>query len=213
MTGVCVMAKAPIAGSVKTRLVPPLSREQAAALASAFLVDTWRVATALVGARVLLARAGDPSAFPGELAGVDSVDQVGGDLGARIESSIAAALERGSPALVIGADLPGLPVAHLGAARAALETADCVLGPSADGGFYLIGARRWVPGMLRDLPWSQPRTREAAIARLASIGLTVGAAPAFDDIDDPADLATLRAALAIDPTRAPATAAALARMT
>jgi rSAM/selenodomain-associated transferase 1 len=212
MTAVCVMAKAPVPGRVKTRLVPTLSDEQAAELAAAFLIDTWRIAAALPGARPLLARAGAADRFPAALAGVDAVDQRGADLGARIESALVAALERGSPALVIGADLPGLPLAHLEAARAALAGADCVLGPSDDGGFYLIGANRWSPGALADLPWSRPETREATAARLESLGLVVATAPPFDDVDDPADLERLRVALRAGPDRAPATAALLARL-
>lgn len=210
MTVVCVMAKAPVAGQVKTRLVPPLRPAQAAALAAAMLADTWAAAAALAGARTLLARAGDPARFPPELGGVDAIDQRGADLGARIEQSMGAALERGAPALVIGADVPGLPVSHLEAAAAALAGADAVLGPSADGGYYLIGARRWRPGLLEDLPWSAPDTRAATRARLESAGWTVAAAPAFDDVDDPGDLAALRRRLDAGELVAPATEAALA---
>ena len=212
VTTVCVMAKAPVAGRVKTRLTPPLRPEQAAALASAMLIDTWSVAAALPGARALLARAGDADRFPAELAGVDAVDQRGADLGARIESSIAAALERGGPALVIGSDLPGIAIAHLASAAGALATADAVLGPSADGGYYLIGARRWRPGLLDNLPWSSPETREATRARLQAAGWTVAGAPPFDDVDDLEDLVRLRARLAAGELVAPATAAALARI-
>lgn len=212
MLTVCVMAKAPVAGRVKTRLSPPLTADQAASLAAGFLLDTWSVASQLDGASLFLSRAGPAGLFPPELAAVDAVDQRGSDLGARIESALLEGLERGSRVLVIGSDLPGLPLAHLEAARDALERADCVLGPSSDGGFYLIGARNFAPGTLADLPWSSPRTRASTIERLESRGFSVELAPPFDDIDEPSDLDALRARVIAAPDSAPATHRALAAL-
>lgn len=210
-TVVCVMAKAPVPGRVKTRLSPPLTAEQAARLAAAFLEDTWAAATALPGARVLLAHAGDRASFPASLADAPGFPQdPDPDLGARIEAVARAGLERGSPVLVIGGDLPGLETAALAAAEAALEQHQAVLGPSPrDGGFYLIGVHRCQAGLLAGLPWSRPDTFEACRARLVERGLAPALVQSHDDVDDAADLEALAAALAAGTITAPATAAAL----
>ncbi len=207
------MAKAPVAGTVKTRLSPPLTAEEAAAVAAGFVLDTWASAREAFGDRLILSYAGRLSDFPLRLRAATAVCQTGNDLGARIESAIDAALsaDRESPprAIVIGSDLPLVPPSHLTAAAQLLDTADICIGPSADGGYYLIGARRWQPGLLEGLPWSASNTAEATCARLRERGYAVAMAQAFNDIDEPAELAALSAALAADPSAAPNTAAVL----
>jgi len=123
------MARAPVPGRAKTRLCPPLSYEQAAELAAAFLLDTWRTASRLDGAMTFLSYTGDRDEFPPELADVTSFEQHGGDLGARIEHTACLGLSRASSVLVIGSDLPGLSTGHLQAARTTLDYCDAVLGP------------------------------------------------------------------------------------
>lgn len=211
-TAVCVMAKAPVPGQVKTRLVPPFSRQQAAALAAAFLEDTWAAACGVDGAVVVLARAGGSERWPSAVADAQTIAQPGGDLGARIEAVAAAGLERARAAVVIGSDLPGLPTAHIVAARARLEESDAVIGPSSDGGYYLIGLRRAIPGVLGGVSWSAPETRQQTIDALRAAGLSVGFAPAFDDIDDPADVERLRTELFAGTVVAEATERALATL-
>lgn len=209
---VCVMAKAPVPGRAKTRLSPPLSPEGAARLAAAFAIDTWSAAASLADARPLLARAGPLERFPPPLCEAESFPQPEGDLGARIEGVAAAGLERAEVAILIGSDLPGLPVAYLEQARAALAERDAVLGPSADGGYYLIGLRRRVPGLLRGIPWSSPATRRATAERLRRAGMPAAEIARFDDVDEPQDLVRLRGLLAAGRLEAPATAAALAAL-
>lgn len=210
-TAVCVMAKAPVPGRVKTRLVPPLSAEQAAILAAAFLADTWRAASALDSAIVLLACAGD-GRWPQAVAGAPRFPQPEGDLGVRIEAACAEGLARAPAVLVLGSDVPGLPTAHLRAARRALDDSDAVIGPSADGGYYLIGVRRPIRGVLADVAWSAEDTRDQTIRVLCRAGLSVGFAPPFDDVDEPTDLDELRRGLSAGTVTAEATRRALATM-
>jgi glycosyltransferase A (GT-A) superfamily protein (DUF2064 family) len=132
---ICIFAKPPVAGGVKTRLASALGPEIAAELARAFLDDTMAAVRALGWARVAVA-----STAPHE--GVETLLQGEGDLGARIERVLRAALADAPFAIAIGADAPALPRRLLEAARDVLQRADEVLGPADDGGFYLLGLRR-----------------------------------------------------------------------
>ncbi len=191
------MAKAPIEGQVKTRLCPPYRPADAAILASAFLLDTWSIANAAFERPAVLAFAGPLAGFPMELAKVDKFEQRGLDLGERIGAAINTVLSqrtdnnRVSAALVIGSDLPGLPVKHLHTARELLVDSDICIGPSADGGYYLIGAKRWHATALSEIAWSTNRTREQTIDDLRKRGFTVCLAPSYDDIDHAHDLDAL----------------------
>ncbi len=91
-------------------------------------------------------------------------------------------------AITIGADTPGLPRAAIERARAALVTADAAIGPTEDGGFYLLALRRCPAGLLGDLPWSQPSTFAATLARLHDRGLSTVVLDSWFDVDRPADL-------------------------
>ena len=155
-----IFAKTPVPGLVKTRLVPPLTACQAAGLAEAFLLDSLRTAAALEGVEAELAY-GPPESGPdithwadrrwaGETAGLGPRPplrpQEGGDLGQRMCAALAVALADGvQRAVIIGTDSPDLPALMLRAAFAALETADAVLGPCPDGGYYVLGASRVPP--------------------------------------------------------------------
>ncbi len=207
----CVFAKPPRAGEAKTRLAPALGAEGAAALARAFLSDTWELVTRLPWARPVLASTGP---WPEGLlpSPVEVWQQGEGDLGARMERVLRRGLEVCPTAMALGADSPGLPAAHLEAARAALSGADAVFGPSEDGGFYLLALRRLPAGAFADLPWSQPETLERTEARLRSLGLTVARVAPFFDVDVPEDLARLEAELGAGRLHAPSTAAALATL-
>jgi uncharacterized protein len=207
----CVFAKPPRAGDAKTRLAPAVGGEGAAALARAFITDTWATVTLLPWARPVLASTGP---WPEGLlpAPVEVWQQGEGDLGARLESIFRRGLEVCPAAMALGADSPGLPLAHLEAARAALADADAVFGPSDDGGFYLLALRRLPVGALANLPWSQPETRARTEERLMSLGLTVAHVAPFFDVDVPADLERLEAELNVGRIQAPATAAALATL-
>lgn len=210
---VCVMAKAPVPGRAKTRLCPPLSHDEAAELAAAFLIDVWKAATTLRGAKAFLSYSGERDSFPPELARAQGFHQKGADLGARIEHTARTGLEHAGMVLVIGSDLPGLSTGYLQSARSALHTHDAVLGPSRDGGFYLIGLRECPVGLLADLPWSEPETGEATHRRLVEWGFEVTTAPRFDDVDTIEDLMALRNGIVAGSLLAPASAQVLSRLT
>jgi len=206
---VCVVAKAPRPGRVKTRLCPPLAPQAAAALASAFLVDTWASATA-DGREAVLVLEGDVNDLPAPLRSAPRWPQAEGDLGARMEAAARRCLRDRDAAILIGTDAPGLPPSLLAGAEAALERYDAVLGPALDGGYYLLGLRTCPPGLLADLPWSAPNTLEATEHRLGERGLATARLPTWFDVDDAPSLGLLQQALRADWVRAPATADALA---
>ena len=208
---ICVFAKPPRAGMVKTRLASSIGAEAAATLASAFLVDTWQMVAGLKWAQPVLA-ATEESGFPWLPRNVPRWLQGDGDLGARIERVLCRALERGCPALAIGADTPGLPVPLMVDARFELERADAVLGPATDGGFYVIGMRDCPPGALAGLPWSDGQTFAATLARLRALRLRVTVLEPWFDVDRIEDLARLRALIRFGGLKAPETTKALAEI-
>lgn len=204
----CVFAKPPFAGQVKTRLAARVGDEPAARVARALFTDTWAQVRSVGWARSVVASTQlVPEAF-----GVGPQDiwlQGEGDLGARLERIFERALSQAPWALALGADCPVLPAGALEAARRALQTHDAVLGPAQDGGYYLIGLRRLVPGLFADLPWSTNRTHAATHERLLSCSLTVAhVEPAFD-VDELEDLVRLRTLLRARPALAPNTAVLL----
>ena len=201
----CIFVKAPLPGLVKTRLTPFLTTVEAASLAAAFFADTFALANSCEWARVVVACDGDPSLL--ELAtGTEVWQQGSGDLGERMERVLSLALESSQAAIVIGTDFPGLPRRFLDSARLKLAEHDAIIGPSADGGFYLLGLQRCPSGLLRGIPWQSATTREHTVARLCSIGLTVAEAEPWFDVDVPTDLVRLAGLLREERILAPRTA-------
>ena len=197
-----VFAKVPKAGGVKTRLAPPLTAVEAAALYDAFLRDSlarYAVPGALgeaVAVRLYLAGAEAlaPEAVP---AGVSLHRQRGDGLGARMQRAFVETFAAGfGRVVVVGADHPTLPPAFLGEAFRALEAPRTVaLGPSDDGGYYALG--------LNDLPFGAPGlfamryshggVFEETLARALSAGLDAVVLPPWYDVDDAAGLRRLAA--------------------
>ncbi|MHB1845619.1 MAG: TIGR04282 family arsenosugar biosynthesis glycosyltransferase, partial [Deltaproteobacteria bacterium] len=173
---VCVFAKPPLPGRVKTRLAAEVGSEGAARLARAFLRDTLAAVRALPWAEPRLATT-ERAPFEAELGAPEIWLQGEGDLGRRMERVLRRALRGASAALAIGADSPGMPLALLEGAREALASADAVVGPSDDGGFYLLGLRRCPRGLLDGLPWSAPETFDRTLARLREQGLRTSLLP------------------------------------
>ncbi|MFW6066953.1 MAG: TIGR04282 family arsenosugar biosynthesis glycosyltransferase [Myxococcota bacterium] len=205
---VCVFAKPPTPGAVKTRLAEVVGPAAAARLAEAFVRDTWDAVSQLPWARPVLATTGPGIELGAE---ADAVWlQGGGDLGARLERVMSRALESHVAAIAVGADSPATIAARLPQARMLLAQTDAVLGPTEDGGFDLIGLRECPPAIFRGLPWSHATTCRRTASRLREGGLGVGLLSTGFDVDRPADLHRLRRMLGEDPTLAPATAAVLA---
>ncbi len=215
-TPLLVFAKPPRAGVVKTRLAAAFGAkgaDAAATLARAFFDDTWATASSFGWAEAILVTT-EPDAPEWRSARVRRAWAQGdGDLGARLGSALRRALATGAGAvLAIGTDSPGLPRELFEAARRALERSDAVLGPCADGGFYLLGLRSCPEDLLADLPWSSAATCERTRERLIARGLRVEILPTWFDVDRPEDLAPLERRLRRGELVAPATARALARL-
>ncbi len=201
----CLFAKPPVPGRSKTRLGRVVGDERAAQLASAFLTDTWNTLGTLDWANRMLSSTVS-TGLPVE---ADVWQQCEGDLGARIEHTLSEALRHGPYAFAIGADSPGLPLGVLSAARIASHENEAVIGPTEDGGYYLLGLQRCPPGLLADLPWSSPDTFRATRARLLEQGFSVAVLERWWDVDEAHDLDRLRDHLTDHAHLAPVTAALL----
>lgn len=192
---VIVMAKAPVAGYAKTRLIPALGAEGAAQLAQRLLRHAIAQAVAADIGPVELCCAPDAQdAVFAELAGeahVSLSEQGDGDLGARMSRALERALATHERALLIGTDAPALDAAYLHAARDRLADHDAVLGPAFDGGYTLIGLRRFEPSLFEAMPWSTPQVLAITRERLRAAGLRHAELPPLHDIDEPADLVHL----------------------
>ncbi len=187
---ICVFAKPPVPGRVKTRLIPLLGSRGAAELAKVFLQDTWASVSTLPWVKPVLASTGE--GLKDFLRGpIEIWLQGGGDLGARLEKVSRRALSDHSYVIAVGADSPGLPAKYLEQAREALARADAVIGPSEDGGFYLLGLRKCPTGLLSGIPWSAPTTCLETIAKLQAAGLTVYILDDWFDVDTAQDLERL----------------------
>jgi rSAM/selenodomain-associated transferase 2/rSAM/selenodomain-associated transferase 1 len=184
--------------------------EGAANLAHAFFKDIWASLQTLADAELILAVTEYDPAF--DAIGAEVWMQGDGDLGDRMEHALRRALEGADAAVVVGSDLPGLPLRVFEQAREGLQGGAAVLGPSEDGGFYLIGLTRCPSGLLAGLPWSQSDTSARTIERLCSNGMTVQMLERWFDIDVPRDLEHLEELIARGEISVPATSAALQRI-
>jgi hypothetical protein len=220
MNAPAIFAKAPIAGQVKTRLCPPLTFEQAAALYRCFLLDSVSRACTLADVHVCLAFTPAQSAplFRALLqVPLHYAPQRGGSLGEREANLFTELFQAGYERVVIlGSDIPTLPLAYLRDAFALLADPrnDVVIGPSQDGGYYLLGARRLHPALFADIPWSTSTVFTETVEQARRSGLTVAQVPAWYDVDAEEDLQQLVVELTPPEhaARAPRTRALLARL-
>lgn len=201
------MAKQPLPGEVKTRLVPAIGAEGAALLAQGFLEDTLQCISSLNWVRPILACTGPASVH----LNCERWIQVEGDLGTRQENVLRRALESSHCAILIGTDCPGLPPSLLEQTRNFLAHFDAVLGPSLDGGYYLIALRYCPHGLFSGILWSQKDTFTQTLLKLQDAGMRVAVLDPWFDVDTPEDLAGLTARISSNEIRAPQTALALRR--
>lgn len=184
-----ILAKAPVPGYAKTRLVPVIGAHAAAVLQERLTERTTETAVAAaVGPVTLWGAPNHAHRSFTELAGrfpVRLKPQPDGDLGDRILAAMAAA---GGRALVIGSDCPALTPKHLQAAAAALDDADAVAIPAEDGGYVLIGARVPIPSLMTEMTWSTSQVMEETRRRAAASGLRLREFSPLWDVDDAADL-------------------------
>ena len=193
MTRIIVFAKAPVAGFVKTRLIPALGAEGAANLARDMLRHTLAQALAAGAQAVELCMSPAPRdpAWQGVALpqSVEPSDQGSGDLGARMSRAVERALALGQgPVLLIGTDCPALDAAQIKEAARQLTHHDAVLLPAADGGYVLLGLQAPCPGLFTDMAWSTPVVATETLSRMVRVGLNVWQGPTLHDIDEPSDL-------------------------
>ncbi len=198
MTPFCllVVAKAPVPGYAKTRLSPPATTEQAAAIAAAALLDTLSVVDQLRGAAPVLALTGDlqlASDAPrlrSALASWPVIRQRGTGLGDRLANAHvdASALCDGLPVVQIGMDTPQVTTEVLTAMAVGLTGHDVVLGPAADGGWWGLGLREPAKAAaLRAVRMSRADTAVHTLAALTHDGSRASLAATLSDVDTMAD--------------------------
>ena len=212
-----VVGKAPVPGRTKTRLVPPLSHRQAAALSEAFLRDTLDMAAELEWERIALVHpAGDGTALQALVRGdVKLFEQAGSGLGNALRDAFAWHLDAGFDRVVlIGSDNPTLPAAIVHEACRALDGCDLTVGPTLDGGYYLIGMREAHLRVFERIDWSTARVFAQTLTRAAELNLRVHESPEWFDVHEALDLVRLQGSLSQAPAQvAERTRAALARLT
>ena len=200
-TALAIFAKAPVPGQVKTRLCPPLTPDEAATLHGTFVLDTLeRTKTAIGKWRLPIDRyvACAPSAslvffkILEERHGVRLLDQVGEDLGQRMHQVFTELFGRGYERVyIVGTDVPTLPLCEYQQAVSLLDSHDVVLGPSTDGGYYVIGLKRLVPELFIGIPWSTGNVLAATKQKATALNLTVGLLTEWRDVDGAEDLQAL----------------------
>lgn len=196
---VYLVAKAPLPGQVKSRLCPPLTPEQAARLAGAFLQDTLALATqAGVDVRLICRDESERSVLSRYASGVPVHVQDGDGLGAAMETAFERGLADGYRAVaVMGVDTPALPPSTLTWAFSLLEgPRDVAIGPSDDGGYYLLAAQCPHPALFQDMTWSTGDVVTETLRRCDVLGLRARLVTQWNDVDDAASLDALRAHLA-----------------
>jgi rSAM/selenodomain-associated transferase 1 len=192
---IAIFAKAPVPGYAKTRLIPALGANGAAALQATMIRRTVETACAAGLARVTLWCSPDPShAVFSEAArthGIDLRRQFPGGLGARMLAAFRAQPAR-RPLLLIGTDGPALQADHLLAcARSLHQGDDATFLPTEDGGYLLVGLRRAEPAIFADIAWSTPVVMAQTRRRLVTAGLRWSEPAMLWDVDTPADLKRL----------------------
>jgi rSAM/selenodomain-associated transferase 1 len=215
VSAIAVLAKAPVAGRSKTRLCPPCTPREAAALAAAALDDTLAAVARAPAERRLLVLDGTHPAPPG----FELIAQRGEGLAQRLASAFA---DAGGPLLLIGMDTPQVTPALLARGLALLRRHRAVLGPAPDGGYWAIGLRRADARVFEGVPMSAAHTCRVQRGRLRALGLDAAELPPLRDVDRIDDaraaaaaaphgrFAAALAGLGLDLDLAPAPAAAIA---
>jgi rSAM/selenodomain-associated transferase 1 len=218
-TALCLLVRPIVAGATKTRLIPALGAEGASRLYGAFVRDAARAVQAVPDLQPTLWIAGShehSSLDALELAFPRRSQPENATLGQRLVAALSEGCAACGAAVAIGSDAPTLPARYLELACLALTRRQCVLGPTADGGFYAIGVQQVAVSKLgralSRVRWSSSSALQDAAEGALAAGLDLGLLPPWYDVDDRSDLHLLRVHLALCPEAAPATAAALATL-
>jgi rSAM/selenodomain-associated transferase 1 len=202
---------------VKTRLAEALGKDVAATLYRAFLRDTID-ACAQVSSDAMISHANETASaarfFEQFAPGMKRFAQPDTDFGARLASAMNAGFAAGHRRVaLIGSDIPHISPVWIADAFARLDQADVVLGPTIDGGYYLIAANQPTPALFEEIDWSSGREFAQTVDRAAALGLIVELVQTTFDIDEGRDLDALRVLIAEHgPSISPTTAAALSHV-
>lgn len=181
---------------VKTRMGPMLSPEECASLAGALIQDTADLLRRVKDVRRILCFAPEDARTMLEgLVGSDFeyMPQSDGDLGARMHSVFKWAFQNGySKVVIIGADSPALPSEWIDEAFVGLDEKDVVLGPTLDGGYYLVGLKSPEPALFENVAWSTESVMATTLDRVTDLGLSLHLLPPWADLDNPGDLGFFR---------------------
>jgi uncharacterized protein len=191
-----IFAKAPKPGQVKTRLEPDLLPEEACRLYEAFVIDILRATERLRGVtRIVGCTPAQNASFFRSLADryhVRLMDQQGGDLGERMQKAFEVTYHQGpGPVAIIGTDSPTLPMEFVQEAFTLLRDHELVLGPSHDGGYYLVGCRKNIPPIFEGIPWGSDEVFAMTLKRAVDLKLKCALLPFWYDVDTLSDLKLL----------------------
>jgi hypothetical protein len=194
-----VVAKRPTPGGAKTRLCPPLTTSQAAGLYECFLRDTLEIMRRVPGVQRTIGFLPEDAGayFRGLAPDMSLTPQRGETLGERLDHLLSGALSAGAErAVVMDSDSPTLPAGYVRQAFELLAEADVVLGPTQDGGYYLIGMKAPHHHLLQRVQMSTPHVLSDTLALAADAGVSVALLPAWYDVDTLDDLDQLRSEVA-----------------
>jgi len=187
-----IFAKQPVAGQVKTRLQPDYTAEQAASVAAELIRLTVELAVENWPDDIYLYGAPDADhplfADLADRYGLALRNQAAGDLGARMQAALAEGIARRGAAAILGCDVPHASWDILDDANHFLARGRSVLGPTKDGGYYLIGLTTVRPGVFANVPWGTSRVLDLTIERARESGVEFTMLPRLADIDTTTDL-------------------------
>ena len=214
---VILFVKAPVAGQVKTRLARHLGASATALLYRCFVNDLVRKIDAANLPLHIFYDPPDAEAAIRNWLGEERTyaPQTGRDLGERMKQAFQQVFDEGiKRAVLVGSDLPDLSAEIMADALSSLNQNPAIIGPSRDGGYYLIGfrAESFTPAVVDGVPWSNGQVLQTTLERFAAAGLPVHQAPEWRDIDTQEDLMDLIASLKKYPENAPETFAYLRKI-
>ncbi|MEE4212311.1 MAG: TIGR04282 family arsenosugar biosynthesis glycosyltransferase [Parvularcula sp.] len=180
---VVVMARYPVPGQCKTRLIPALGAEGAADLHRRLVEHTLSVVRSSRLPFTLWGTGAEGAAFTGWLGPLSFQSQAQGDLGARLRAAAPP-----YPVLFLGTDAPDLQPDYLRQAFRLLEEGKDVLGPAEDGGYWTLGLKAALPEVFMDMPWGTDQVAALTKARMAKAGRQPALLPTLADLDRPEDL-------------------------
>ena len=200
-------AKSAVPGKVKTRLVPPLTTYQAADLHTCLVIHTCSILCGTQLGEVQLWLTGEQQEplieYCRAVGKFRLRQQCQGDLGDKMAHALRGGLSRHERVILVGSDAPAIDAAYLQAANEALDTVDVVLGPALDGGYVLMGLKRFSPHLFMGVEWGTNSVLDETVQRVEELGWSCSLLPEIADIDRPEDLRLLPQTLSLHPTAQP----------